>query len=206
MKPEENLTPTLTPEDPKPPPKSCNRVWITVEAIVFVAIIGIGGYFLWSGTQQQTQPQDKIVNTEDEAADWKTYRNEEYGFEVKYPASHYIYFEGDHIFVQDETRKTVVGMTPFNNYSDLSLQNFLKENTRLLIGGEGEYENLLTNEPIELNGLQGIKYGMERDTYIMFGKEDVIVRLYIGNYFISLLSDIEHAEKVLANFKFIESQ
>ena len=60
-----------------------SKIWILIILIVFVA----GGIFTW---QYFGVPEEKVEEpeeiTKDETANWQTYRNEEYGFEIKYPS------------------------------------------------------------------------------------------------------------------------
>ena len=65
---------------------------ILIGAIV--VLIALGGYFVWSKksepiTQKQTpevtQTETSITTSKDETANWKTYTNSDYGFELKYP-------------------------------------------------------------------------------------------------------------------------
>ena len=67
------------------------RGFVHLFLIVVIVIIGIGGllYLSWqrgfikTNPQQETPLTPTIIN---EAANWKTYRNEENGFEFKYPS------------------------------------------------------------------------------------------------------------------------
>ncbi len=73
--------------------------WKYILIVVILAFLvggGILGYCWWTAKQEipltkfpEIKKPEKIVEpekvTEDETADWQTYRNEEYGFEIKYP-------------------------------------------------------------------------------------------------------------------------
>ncbi len=57
--------------------------------IIFLILVG-GGYFAWQYLEEKKeeaktpeQEQEQVVV--DEVADWEVYKNEEYGFEIKYP-------------------------------------------------------------------------------------------------------------------------
>ena len=58
-----------------------SKIWIIVFLVILLAV----GIFAWRYWPKEgiKAPKEEVI--EDETADWKTYRNEEYGFEVKYP-------------------------------------------------------------------------------------------------------------------------
>src|SRR3989344_3231718 len=75
---------SLPPEMPISPKKLTPKLLAIIVAALVLAGIAYGGYWYW-------QEQDLIVppspSPADETSEWKTYRNERYGFEIKYPAS-----------------------------------------------------------------------------------------------------------------------
>jgi len=64
---------------------------IGIIIIVAVAIVSVGGVlayqYIWSPAEPIEEPKAEIP--QGETADWQTYRNEEYGFEFKYPVEGY---------------------------------------------------------------------------------------------------------------------
>ncbi len=73
-----------------------SKIWILIISIIVIA----GGILAWQyfgvPKEEVKAPGEKIEEVvskevaEDETANWKTYRNEEYGFEVKYPSDYEI--------------------------------------------------------------------------------------------------------------------
>jgi len=88
----------------------------------------------------------------DETADWKTYRNEEYGFEMKYPE--------EWIF---EERNSEIGFRELSG-ERRSVEIFIRNNSSgLLLNQWLEYYEsstgvfLMEKKPILINGIEGIK-------------------------------------------------
>ena len=52
---------------------------IVILIVVVLIVAGGVGYYIYKTSQEQ---KEQVV---DETADWKVYRNEEYGYEIKYP-------------------------------------------------------------------------------------------------------------------------
>ena len=59
-----------------------SKIWIPIVLLVLTA----AGVFAWQyfGAPEKKVPEEVV---KEETADWRTYRNEEFGFEVKYPPS-----------------------------------------------------------------------------------------------------------------------
>jgi len=79
--------------------------WKYILIVVILVVIAGGGYWFYWNWQMAKQEKkllefpeikrpEKVEKVEDETPNWKNYRNEEYGFEIKYPAEFTISSEG----------------------------------------------------------------------------------------------------------------
>jgi len=109
--------------------------WKYILLVLVLAVI-VGGILWWTKKQEVPLPEvpeikkpEKIV--EDKTANWKTYRNEKYGFEIKYP---FLYQVSDELvkesFYDYEISRIVsfsyAGSTMFNIYADNNSSNLTK--------------------------------------------------------------------------------
>jgi len=104
-------------EEKLPPQPSPKRKYILIAAIIAV-IVGVGILVLLM--QKEAPPQAPEVTSPDtitkvETADWQTYRNEEFGFEVKYPQGWYVNRDYE-VVPGGDLKVTVVSSIDKSNY------------------------------------------------------------------------------------------
>lgn len=177
-----------------------SKIWIIVILISFI----VGGVFVW---QYFGVPGEEI---KDETANWQTYRNEEFGFEIKYPDQWGIRETGDgsfEIYIQ-QTGVSDIGSIVFTRDSniDTAIQNHL---ARYVVGTLIQRE-----ENISLDG----KYGklVYQNTGGRDLQEDDLSKWYfvvnngqilkLGLYFRPKGYDYDELfDLMLSTFRFIEN-
>jgi len=111
----DNQEQTFQPSPPQGEPLQSHQSNKKILIYVLIGLIiagGAFGYYIWQkGGLFPDLPTPTVAATPDPTADWQTYRNEQYGFEVRYPESIF----NAVAFVENKDRKEV----HFNSSSEV---------------------------------------------------------------------------------------
>jgi len=163
-----------------------SKIWVIVVLIIFV----VGGFFVW---QYFESPEKRI---KDETADWKTYKNSSWGYEIRYPSSFELLPEPkENIMIGNEVaesepadwwNKALVKVMRQLNNKDLPLEEFVsrlgiysREPNEILINGRKALKQT-SYDPYEImiylarndgymyiiQGLSGIKEDTQKEQLI----------------------------------------
>ena len=199
-------------------PKAFSKILILF--IVVVLLVGgvLAWQYWWLPKEEGKTPEGVI---KDETADWKTYRNEEYGYEIKYPPNFY-YDECEicdtHVSFQELDRWEGsyewprLGIEKFNS-GDFSLLDWLKQRWLLQdidIGTQNYYQENLNKildkrEGLSINNYQAIKLSLDFSS----GNYDIFI--YNGTNTIVKATCVSSAEDIsktcnqmLSTFRFLK--
>ena len=194
--------------------KSLNKAISTPIAIIIViivAILAVGAVVLvyqyyW---QPQTAPAPPEPSA-DETANWKTYRNEEYGFEIKYPNDWYIYANNSSdVFIQSTKEESGGIPGPHINAFEIEAKS-ITLNTTLLQAIQGRVDEIkkaginFTQENIKIGGKDGLKIKTVCEGVGCGAPEWFVIN---GNYFYYFNSNLGYSnifDQILSTFRFLE--
>lgn len=180
--------------------------------IAGILVAAGGGVYLYKLYRQQPPVDKERQNISDETANWKTYRNENYGFEIKYPSVPEIKVwdnqaglmgEGAVMSVSFENmsanrstagRKNIFNVTVFKDYNEL--QKAYKDDNTLQSQGE-----------IIIDGYSARKFlrpkkGTEAEiTVYLIDKKNISIFFTDSNY-----NEIKEKDLniIISTFKFIK--
>ena len=158
-----------------------NKKLFIIAGAIAAAFVGV---IYFDNTRQVQAPTEENDNeSADETSDWKTYRNEEYGFELRYPSNLNPLDNGGLILFRDSTAGAFVVSINTGNFAACT-----------------HFEGEVQTETVTISGTEVLK--SECGTmveYIFFPPH--------SNFFIyssSRFLDRKIFNKVLSTFKFIE--
>jgi hypothetical protein len=173
---------------------------IIIGILVVVGVVGASFYFVKkqstpSPVEQQApiatppEAQEKVPSEKapaDGTANWKTYRNEKYGFEIKYPPGFFYSEENEGVrFIENEW-ENITGNFPYIGIDILqttsSIEDFFKEEKKRLVNeGYRFFENgcdmrCVSKQAKEIVVVKEIKALKYRDWGVSGGNDNVIIR------------------------------
>lgn len=176
--------------------------WKCILIVVVLAALVSGGILWWTKTQEvplvelpEIKKPEKVVK--DETADWKTYRNEEYGFEVKYPNNWKI-IEGPsgsdfHLRSVEETKHF--------DLCDVFVENRNNQTVEQWLSGEPNRYTKIKNIIVDRHN------GVLADDIFTMGNTYKVAIFPYQNYMILAGCNaflIDKLEKILSTFRFLE--
>jgi len=142
----------------------------------------------------------KFIET-DETADWKTYRNEEYGFEVRYPEE--FIFESRRDIIRDQIWLGGIYTEDKGNFGILVKEQKLNPDNI-----EGLYGKIDNVKIIEINNIKAYRY-MEGDAgcggySISIPKDEITIKISFSDCKGQTTEIVNNQDQILSTFKFIE--
>ncbi len=169
-----------------------------VALIIFAALLGafqIADMYLGKGNQPQ--PEQNLTAT-DPTKDWKTYTNEEYGFELKYPDTWYFSEENNEVWfsTKDALERPSI-MIKINQGSIEEISKNIKE------GVDDFIQPNIVEGQLDFNGIKA-NY-IDHGTAIGDLSRHIIFINNGSTFWIRYGHDWQPDEQILSTFKFIST-
>ncbi len=151
-------------------------------------------------------PVPTVTPTTD-TSDWKTYRNEQFGYEIKYPENWYLYdVDSSDIFVQPdkETPDNIPG--PHASALEIKVKS-VKVNYDPIQEVKPDFDKAgisFTKEPIIIGGVQGLKVVSVCEGAGCGAPQWLVIKNGTLYHFDSNLGYSKIFERILSTFRFIK--
>jgi len=179
-----------------------NKSSAVITAIIIIFVLAIVGGATWYVLSKKQPSPPPPAGEEDQFKDWKTYRNEEYGFEVKYPKDWSVNPTSDKVIIDflpaDKNPMKAIQIFIDSNPQQLSLGEFYdgKPGVELVNSATGGYSSL---------GIDGKSATRFKDVLGLVTIDVVVIPLNKIN--IRIEEGIDNREifnQILSTFKFIK--
>jgi hypothetical protein len=194
--------------------------WKYILIVVILAVIVGGGILRWVNKQEISptefpQIPKKVEKIEDETADWKTYRNEEYGFEFKYPPTYLLKDQlageekavllGDKEFPKPDIAPwyhSPISIGPTNQSRNTAMINSLVDKTTSFVEISGVGADVIEGKYVSYSGSSNTY----RAKIIIIPEKELTI--WIQEYYAGEISDWDSLSattaKMLSTFRFIK--
>ncbi len=200
-----NPEPIIADDTPKQSFFSAKNIGLVVLFSLFLIIIAsLSTYFLLKSQNSPTPSPTPV----DETINWKTYKNQDLLFSIKYPDSLNPSVIGDGVSFSDNPTRALlyVSMITGNNPKNLTAEEWLKDpqQSQLRAGLSPKMQV----SPLQQNGLSGIRLdnvdNLEgyKDFKAIFIKENLVIILNFG----PKEDQIDLANQILSTFKFLDQK
>lgn len=160
-------------------------ILISLGILIFVIVIGFIHY----------QRSEK----ESTSTDWKTYRNEEWGFEFEYPEGWSIH---KNAFSGPFSKFNLIGTSPEETVPNTIIPSFLVNIVTPDFADRAFYDLKNIASDITVSGVAGLKY-----EYDFEGFPQIAIDLPFGKYHLILGANKEYKnvfDQIVATFKFLK--
>lgn len=182
--------------------------WKLLAGVGVFAILAVGGIFLLKVTQSSpSSSQDKQLEINNQQStidtlDWQTYRNEGFGFEVRYPKGWVVVGEGG---IENQQTKSSLSIIKNNNPKNLSLDEWFREAT--LINGRPTIKSAA--KPVTINDVKAYRLDTELPSpnpyFEIVGIADERRHIFTIHADYKVLEDGEVLDQILSTFRFVRS-
>jgi hypothetical protein len=186
----------------------------TLVIILIVVIVALSGVIIWQNLGSKSPAVNNQPPISDETADWKTYTNEQYGFEMKYPS------DWSPIEITDSLQRqhlyhfqTPDGEIVFNvgqeSYT-ASLEEYINSTKNTLLNAEGGNYIVSEKKEITVDGRKAIEIPNRGNNYeevLIFVKNDnsiyeIVFTTKSNRDDVLILAEV--LNQMLSTFKFIK--
>lgn len=170
-----------------------------ILVVVLVAVIAGGGILAYQYLWQSEPETPPVQPPTDETANWLTYKNEYYGYEIKYPQDWGVDETVQEAVALFEFGQSPVYVSIYSNPQQISVDQWIEDKEKT------DYWHVKNKDQISIGGLEGIKLIHENGVSfieVFVSREKLIYEISIA----SGSSDISIFNKMLSTFEFIERQ